>query len=349
MNEHPSIIDLRSDTVTVPTEQMRQAMFDAKVGDDVYGEDPTVNALQNYVAELLGKEAALYVPSGTMSNQIAIAVNTKSGDEIIAESNAHIFYYETAAPAFISRVMVRQLPSERGEIPIDAIKNAIRPDIYYFPVSSMICLENTHNRHGGSIISLSYIKEVEQIAKENKMIFHLDGARLWNACAATEISPKEYAHSFDSISVCLSKGLGAPVGSVLVGSKETIKHALKMRKILGGGMRQAGILAAAGLYAIKNNFPLIVNDHKNAKKFALAITETDLLTVNIDSVETNMVVFQLKAGISADTFVLNCKNEGVLLSGIGGQSIRCVFHLQINETAAIDAASIIKEVLLRMV
>jgi len=211
------MIDLRSDTVTKPTGAMLNAIVNAELGDDVYGEDPTVNKLQEYVANLLQKEDAIFVPTGTMSNQLGIKINTNPGDEVIIEKDAHIFFFETAAPSIISNIQMRTLPSELGEMDIKDIENAIRPDIYYFPKTTLICLENTHNRHGGTIISLDYIKQVHQIAKQNNINMHLDGARLWNAAVATKIPVCEYAKYFDTISVCLSKGLGTPAGSLLVG------------------------------------------------------------------------------------------------------------------------------------
>lgn len=337
------MIDLRSDTVTKPTEEMKKAMMMAEVGDDVYGEDPTVNELQEYTADLLGKEAALFVPSGTMSNQIGIKINTNDGDEIIAESEAHIYYYETAAPSLLSRVQFRLIDSERGEMNPEKVKAAIRPDVYYYPKTSMICVENTHNRHGGSVISLENTKQLKRIAEEHGMAFHLDGARLWNASAATGISEAEYVKDFDSISVCLSKGLGAPVGSVLVGTKEKMKQALKWRKILGGGMRQAGILAAAGLYALKENRQLLAKDHINAKTFAKILNNCEHLKVDMNSVKTNMIIFDFPNSLIADKLIKALANKGVLVSAVGVFSIRAVMHFQIEEKEAISAAEIITD------
>ncbi len=332
------MIDLRSDTVTKPSKEMMQAMMMAEVGDDVYGEDPTVNELQEYTADLLGKEAALFVPSGTMSNQIGIKINTNDGEEIIAESEAHIYYYETAAPSLISRVQFRLIDSERGEMDPEKVKSAIRPDVYYYPKTSMICVENTHNRHGGSVISLENTKQLKKIALEHNMTFHLDGARLWNASAATGITEAEYVKDFDSISVCLSKGLGAPVGSVLVGSKDKMKEALKWRKILGGGMRQAGILAAAGLYALKENRKLLPKDHINAKNFAKILNNCEHLTVDINRVKTNMIIFDFPKNISAEDYLNAISEKGVLVSAVGPHSIRAVMHFQIEEQEALKAA-----------
>ncbi len=335
------IIDLRSDTVTKPSNEMKKAMFMAEVGDDVYGEDPTVNELQEYTADLLGKEAALYVPSGTMSNQIGIKINTKDGDEIIAESEAHIYYYETAAPSLISRVQFRLIDSDRGEMNPDKVRSAIRPDVYYYPKTSMICVENTHNRHGGSIVSLENIKQLKLIADEYNMAFHLDGARLWNATAATGMSEADFVKDFDTISVCLSKGLGAPVGSVLVGTKEKMKEALKWRKILGGGMRQAGLLAAAGLYALKENRKLLLNDHSNAKSFAKILANCEHLSVNLERVKTNMIIFDFPKSIKAEILLDELRSKGVLVSAVGPFSVRAVTHFQISEQEALTAAETI--------
>ena len=303
------MIDLRSDTVTKPTTEMRQFMISAEVGDDVYGEDPSVNELQDYSADLFGKEAALFVPSGSMGNQLCIKVHTEPGDEIICESQAHIFYYETAAPSIISQVQCRCIHSERGEIPIDRIENAIRPSDYYFPVTKLVCLENTHNRHSGTIISSDYIKELSRFVKNKGRKFHLDGARLWTAAAMTNIELNEYGKYFDTLSVCLSKGLGAPAGSLVLGTKKDIEKARKWRKILGGGMRQSGILASAGLFAIKNHFHLLKNDNKNALLFSNAIQKNDFISIDISKVETNMVVFNLDTRIDISTFINECKME----------------------------------------
>ena len=339
------MIDLRSDTVTVPTEEMRQAIACAEVGDDVYGEDKTTNELQEYVAGLLDKEAALFVPSGTMANQIAIASQTHTGDEIIAESDSHIFYYETAGPAVISRVQVRCIPSQKGMMNPKDIESAIRTDEYYFPRTTLICLENTHNRHGGSVIELQYIREVRKIADAHGLKMHCDGARLWNACAAAGISPEEYAQPFDSVSVCLSKGLGAPVGSLIAGTAELIERAGKWRKILGGGMRQTGILASAGLHALRHHLPLLQLDNANARLFGEILRESTYIEVDLQRIETNMVVFKLNESINVSDFVGLCRTNGLLISGMGGNSIRAVFHFQVDENQAIKAANIIKFVI----
>lgn len=339
------MIDLRSDTLTVPTPEMRSYMSMAPVGDDVFGEDPTVNELQEYAAGLLGKEAALYVSSGVMGNQLAIAVNTNQGDEVIVEAESHIFVYETAAPSIISRVQLKCIASEKGMMEIDEIRNAIRPGDYYFPKTSLICLENTHNRHSGAVIDLDYIKAVGKLARDNSLKFHCDGARLWNACVARGISPAEYAEPFDTISVCLSKGLGAPVGSILAGGKKQIEAARKWRKILGGGMRQAGIIAAGGLYALRNNFDKLTETHHISRMFAEKLHDSGLVALDLNKSETNIVIFTLPEKINAYEFEDKCKSRGLLIIPFGKDMVRAVFHYQIDEKDATDAADIILGIL----
>jgi threonine aldolase len=339
------IIDLRSDTVTKPTNAMRQFMMNADVGDDVYGEDPTVNLLQTKVAELFGKEKALFVPSGTMSNQLSLRILTEAGDEVITDADAHIYYYETAAPSVLSQIQIRPVKSLKGEPDIDEIESSIRPDIYYFPKTKVISIENTHNRHGGSIVSLDYIQSIKSLADKYGLKTHLDGARIWNAHVATGIPLNKYAENFDTISVCLSKGMGAPIGSLIVSNQENIKKALKWRKIFGGGMRQAGIIAAAGIYAIDNNLGLIAEDHKNAKSFAISISEINGISCDVTRVETNIVVFNLAKYINPDIFVNECKRRGLLLSSIGGTAIRVVFHLQINNQMTENSVNMIQDLI----
>lgn len=339
------MIDLRSDTVTRPTDAMRKVIANAEVGDDVYGEDPSVNELQDYVADLFGKEAALFVSSGVMGNQLALKALTNPGDEVILESQSHIFYYETAAPAVISRVQLRPIESDDGMPSKELIKKSIRSSEYYFPKTTLICLENTHNRHSGAIISLDYIKEIKKLALENNIYFHCDGARIWNACTETGISPKDYAEPFETISVCLSKGLGAPVGSLLVGPKEVILKARKWRKILGGGMRQSGILAAAGLYAIKNHFHLLKQDHINAKKFSEIISESKFITIDLSKVQTNIVFFRVSNEINSKLLCDKLKEKKILIIPMEENSFRAVFHFQINpEQTEYSAKTIIETI-----
>ena len=258
-------IDLRSDTVTKPSREMRESMSSAEVGDDVYGEDPTVNLLQDKTADILGKEAALFVPSGVMANQLAIKTHTQPGDEVIVESDSHIFNFETAGASFLSNVQLHTLDGNHGILNAEQITQSIRSLVYYNPRTSLVCLENTHNKAGGTIYPIDEIKSISELARNRNIALHLDGARLWNASIASGIKPKEYARFFDTVSVCFSKGLGAPVGSALAGTREKIEKARKYRKIFGGGMRQAGILAAGALFALEYNRERLKEDHKKAK------------------------------------------------------------------------------------
>lgn len=336
------MIDLRSDTVTKPTPGMREIIAKAEVGDDVFGEDPSVNELQNFVADLFGKESALFVSSGVMGNQLAIKALTNPGDEVIVESQSHIFYYETSAPSIISRIQLRPLDSDDGMPSEKLIKKSIRPSDYYYPKTSLICLENTHNRHSGTIISLDYIKEIRKISLENNIYLHCDGARLWNACAETGISAKEYAKPFDTLSVCLSKGLGAPVGSMLLGSEEVIIKARKWRKILGGGMRQSGILASAGLYAIKNHYHLLKQDHINAKRFSEILSQSKYVNIDLSKVQTNIVYFRVSDEINSSLFLEKLRENKILLIPMENNFFRAVFHFQINfDQAEFSAKTIV--------
>ncbi|MCS7169684.1 MAG: low-specificity L-threonine aldolase [Candidatus Kapabacteria bacterium] len=332
------LVDLRSDTVTQPSEAMRRVMAQAEVGDDVFGEDPSVNALQEYVADLLGKEAALFVPSGVMGNQIALAVHCRPGDEVIVEAASHIFTYETAAPALIARVQLFCIPSAQGQMPLEALERAIRPPEYYFPRTALICLENTHNRHGGTVLPIEYIHGVAAIARRYKLALHGDGARLWNACAASGITPRQYAEPFDSVMISFSKGLGAPVGSALAGSRDFIAAARKWRKILGGGMRQAGILAAAALYALQHHRERLREDHEHARLFAQLLVESAVVELELERVQTNIVVFRYPSHVPFAAFAEVCRREGVLLSqGMPGFA-RAVFHLDVSRQQTIQAA-----------
>lgn len=334
-------IDLRSDTVTKPSEAMRKAMARAEVGDDVFGEDPTVNRLQEKVAELLGKEAALYVPSGTMSNQLALKTHTNPGDEVIVEKDSHIFNYETAAPSLLSGVQLNPVPGTRGLMTAAAVEEAIRPEVYYMMPTKLVCVENTHNRGGGTIYPMTLIDEIKDVAARHKLKYHLDGARLWNASVATGTEVSEYARRFDSVSVCLSKGLGAPVGSVLASTKEFINRAHRFRKIFGGGMRQVGILAAAGLYALEHNIQRLADDHEKAKTLAKVLQESPLYELDLKDVETNIVIFGIKQGLSIDKFISDLKSLGVLLSAGSAGKVRAVTHLDVSMADVKKAAGIL--------
>ncbi|MDZ7337074.1 MAG: low-specificity L-threonine aldolase [candidate division KSB1 bacterium] len=325
-------VDLRSDTVTKPTPGMREAMANAEVGDDVFGEDPTVNRLQEEVAELLGKEAALFVPSGTMSNQIAMKCHTLPGDEVILERDSHSFHYEGGGPAMLSGVQLHPLPGVRGVITAEQVAAAVRPADHHYPRTRLVCIENTHNRAGGTIFPLQTIREIRQVADRFGLRMHLDGARLWNAAVATGISEREYAAHFDSVSVCLSKGLGAPVGSLLAGSREFIDLAHRYRKIFGGGMRQVGILAAAGLYALAHHRQRVAEDHRRARRLAEALAEIPGLGVDLASVQTNMVFVDVgQTGMEAPQVVAAVRAQGVLCLALGPSVIRLVTHLDVDD------------------
>lgn len=316
-------------------------MANAEVGDDVFGEDPTINRLQEKVAELLGKESALYVPSGTMSNQLALKTHTSPGDEVIVERDSHIFNYETAAPALLSGIQLNPIPGVRGLMTAEAVEEAIRPGVYYMMPTRLVCVENTHNRGGGSIYPINLIDEIKQVTVRHNLKYHLDGARLWNASVATGIKVSEYAKFFDSVSVCLSKGLGAPVGSVLAGTKEYIDRAHRFRKIFGGGMRQAGILAAAGLYALENNVQRLAEDHEKAKAFARILCESQLYEVNLDHVESNIIIFGVRPPLSMNKLIADMKSLGVLLSAGSAGKLRAVTHLDVSMEDVKKAAGIL--------
>ena len=339
-------IDLRSDTVTKPSKAMREAMAEAEVGDDVYGEDPTVNKLQKKCAELTGKEAALYVSSGCMANQLAVKSQTNPGDEIIVESESHILNYETAAPAFISNVQVFPVQGVNGVYTADQIKKHIRPKAYYFPKTALICMENTHNRAGGTIFPIEEIKRIYELAQSEGIRIHIDGARIFNAYAETGIPVNEYAKYTDTISFCFSKGLGAPVGSILCSDAETIAKAHKYRKIIGGGMRQAGVIAAGALYALENNVERLKDDHKNAKFFAEEISKLNDIEIDMSTVQTNIVIFRLKRDENGiNKFKHDLKTKGVLISDGSYGSLRVVFHLDVSEEQAKEAAGVFKTLL----
>jgi len=342
----PDLIDLRSDTVTKPTPAMRRAMFEAPVGDDVFGQDPTVNALQEKAAALLGHEAALFVPSGTMANQLAIKILTRPGDEVLLEAGSHPFNFESGAAAVISGVQLHPLPGRRGLLSPEQITAAVRPDDPHFPPTRAVVLENTHNRGGGTVYPLAAVAAVRAAAQEKGLVMHLDGARLFNACAATGVKPAEYARHFETVSFCLSKGLGAPVGSVLAGSRDLIHQARRWRKVLGGGMRQAGILAAAGLYALDHHLQRLAQDHENAKLLAQGLTEIQGLVLDPDEVETNIVIFQVtRPGLTAPDLAARLKAEGVLVLAMGPDRIRAVTHLDVDTAGIRRAIEVMAEVM----
>lgn len=334
------LIDLRSDTVTKPSLPMRKAMADADVGDDVFAEDPTVLKLQEEVAAMLGKEAALYTPSGCMANQLAIAVHTTTGDEVILEADAHIFNYETTAASYLSRVQLMPVKAaDRGLLSAEDIQPFIREKAYYMPVTRLIALENTHNRAGGTVYPMERIREVGTLARKHGIAMHLDGARLWNACAFSGHAPKEYAEHFDTVSVCFSKGLGAPVGSALAGPKELIALARRFRKIWGGGMRQAGIIAAGALYALRNNRERLVEDHAKARRFAEIILDSSKhVQIDRNRVETNIVLLKIEGGPDLNHALGMMKEKGALLSLGSHGLLRAVTHLDVTMAECEKAA-----------
>jgi threonine aldolase len=324
-------IDLRSDTVTKPTPAMRKAMAEAEVGDDVFGEDPTVNALQEKVAHLLGKEAALFVPSGTMANQLSIKSHTQPGDEVIIEASSHPYNFEGGAGAALSGIQFNCLKGVRGILEASQIEEAIRPADHHFAVTKLICLENTHNRGGGSIYPLEKMAKIYRLTKSKGLRLHLDGARLWNASVATGIKPHEYAQCADSVSVCLSKGLGAPIGSLVAGSKPFIDHVHRFRKMFGGGMRQVGIIAAAGIYALDHHLKRLKEDHQNAKRLAVGLKEFKGVSIDPKHVETNIVIFDVaNTGMAGAQVAEAMKKEGVLVHAFGKTQIRLVTHLDVT-------------------
>jgi threonine aldolase len=319
-------IDLRSDTVTQPTDAMRQAMLHAEVGDDVYGEDPGVNALEAFGARLLGKQAALFVPSGTMSNLLAVMSHCQRGEGAILGNAAHIYRYEAQGSAVLGSVALQPLPMQRdGTLAFDDIKAALAPDDAHFVQTRLICLENTHN---GKVLPLSYLQEMGAFVAERGLKLHLDGARLFNAAVASETPVEVIAAPFDSISICLSKGLGAPVGSLQVGSHDFIARARRLRKMLGGGMRQAGILAQAGLFALEQHVTRLADDHRRAKRLAEGLAALPGIELDLSLVQSNMVFLRLHEGESAPLLAF-MKERGILFSGYG--ELRLVTHLQIND------------------
>ncbi len=338
------MIDLRSDTFTQPTGAMRDFMIKAEVGDDVFGEDPTANQLQQMMAELLGKEAALFVASGTQANQISINAHTQPGQEVICDYNSHIFNYESGAAGMLSGVQLHPLIGKYGHPSADQIEEVIRPADDHYPQTSLICLENTHNRAGGTIFPLEEIKKIAELAGRKGLRMHLDGARLWNAAAATGITLAEYASNFDSVALCFSKGLGAPVGSIVVGTHEFIRKAHRYRKAYGGGMRQIGILAAACLFAVENHFELLIGDHHHARMLAETFVSLPGFTVDLDKVETNIVIVDVSAtGKDAFEITRMLKEKGILVLPFSSTKIRLVTYLNLTHNDILQAIEILKK------
>ena len=337
-----AVIDFRSDTVTKPTAGMREAMFAAPVGDDVFGEDPSINLLEEKTAALFGMQAGLFCPSGTMTNQIAIKCHTQPGDEIICEENSHIYQYEGGGIAFNSLCSVKLLQGNTGRITANQVEQAIQPDDVHRPISRLVSLENTSNRGGGSCYDFAAIEAIRKTCTQHKLVLHLDGARVWNAMIAKNESPLQYGQTFDSISVCLSKSLGCPVGSVLIGNKDFIKKARRIRKVFGGGMRQAGFMAAAGVYAMDHHIERLKIDHDHAAALALAFQEKPFVKMVLP-VETNIVIFELKDHLPARDLVVQLKENNILAYAIAPNRVRLVTHLDISSDMIERTIEVVKK------
>lgn len=336
--------DFRSDTLTRPTDAMRRIMADAEVGDDVFGEDPTINRLQDLIAERLGKEAALYVPSGTMSNLIALRLHGRPGDEFLCEENCHVIQYEQAGHAQINGLGARTLVGDFGILPPEAWETLLRPADQHFARTRAIVLENTHNRGGGRIHAIQNIERTCQWATEHDLTSHLDGARLFNAVVASGVPADRWASHFNTVSICFSKGLGAPVGSALCGDRDWIAEARRIRKALGGGMRQAGVIAAAAIYALEHHVERLADDHANAQMLAEAVRQTEGLSLSPDIVDTNMVFFEVDESIStADAFIQRLTAQGVGMLALGPRRIRAVMHLDINAADILKMIDILRQ------
>lgn len=322
------LIDLRSDTVTKPSEDMLEHIRTAELGDDVFQEDPTVNKLEAFAAELFGKESGLFCPSGTMTNQIAIKAQTQPGNEVICEAGAHVYYYEAGGIASNSGCTTKTIEGERGVFTALQLKEALRPKDLHFPTTSLVSIENTCNRGGGKVFPTERIKEIKDVCTSHQLQLHLDGARIFNALSATNSQPQAIGKYFDTISVCLSKGLGAPIGSVLLGNSATISKARKIRKSLGGGMRQAGTIAAAGIYALENNINRLKDDHSLAKDLQQVLNNSNLVS-GVLPVETNIVVFELARKVNIEEFINHLKRNEIWAFQVGPKSVRFVTHMDL--------------------
>lgn len=338
-------LDFRSDTVTLPSEAMRKAMAEAELGDDVYGDDPNVNRLQDLAAEMTGKEAALFVPSGTMGNLAALLAHCQRGDEVIVGDQAHTYIYEAGGMAALGGIQPRVLRNlADGRLDLDDVRAAVRPDDAHFPITRLVALENTHNRCGGAILSPAYMREAGELARELGLVLHLDGARLFNASVALGVDVKELTDPADSVTFCLSKGLAAPVGSVLCGSKDFIRRAHRARKQLGGGMRQAGVLAAAGIVALTQMVERLDDDHGRARMLAKALGEYPEIEVESESPPTNMVYFRLRGADSGD-FHRRCAAAGLMFGAAGGGRYRMVTHFGIEDEDISSALAVLRATL----
>ncbi|EPR73656.1 L-allo-threonine aldolase [Winogradskyella psychrotolerans RS-3] len=320
------IIDLRSDTVTKPSKGMLDAMMSAQVGDDVFREDPTVNELEERLAKLFGKQKALFFPSGSMANQIAIKLHTNPGEQVICDKYAHIYNYEVGGVAFHSGASCKLIDGHRGMFTAEQVKEAINPSAYYYSQTSLVEVENTTNKGGGACWDFEELENIKNVCKTNNLGFHLDGARLWNAMVAKNETTMQYGQLFDTVSVCLSKGLGCPIGSVLIGDAEIMKKSLSLRKLFGGNMRQVGYLAAAGLYALDNNIERLADDHKRAKEIGAELSKLSIIR-KVEPIETNIVIFELNDGVDEAQFLNNLKEKNIHIIGMGSNKLRMVTHL----------------------
>lgn len=328
---HNMEINLISDTVTKPSHEMLQQMFRARVGDDVYKQDPSVNELEEAVAGLFGKEAGLFFPSGTMANQTAIKLHTQPGDELICDKWGHVYNYEGGGIAFNSGVSARLIDGDRGMITAQQVRDAINPpDFYHSPLTSLVCIENTTNKGGGACYDLQTLREIKEVCTQNNLKYHLDGARLWNALVAKRQHPKQFGELFDTVSICFSKGLGAPVGSVLVGSKADMNRALRIRKAFGGGMRQAGYLAAACMYALQHNVGRLEEDHRRAKQLGQLLSQLPWVK-SVEPVETNILIFSVRDGYNEAAVIEKLKQKSIFISSMGQGKLRIVTHLDYKE------------------
>ena len=337
------MIDLKSDTVTKPTPAMLEAIMSADVGDDVYKEDPTVNLLEKRLAELFGKEMALFFPTGSMANQAAIKLHTQPGEQLICDKWAHVYNYEGGGASFNSGVSCKLVDGHRGMITAkQVVENINPPDFYHSPLTSLVCLENTTNKGGGACYDFEEIKQIRKVCDEHNLGLHLDGARLFNALVAKGESPKQYGEVFDTISVCLSKGLGTPMGSVLIGDEKLMKNVMRVRKVLGGGMRQIGFMAAAGLYALENNVERLAEDHQRAQELAKTLSEQTYVK-EVEPVETNIIIFYLTEGINEVDFLKRLEDCGVIISGMGQGKLRIVTHLGYTQEMHETFTQVLKE------
>lgn len=324
-------IDLRSDTVTCPTKGMMEAIYNAKVGDDVYKEDPSVNALEEYVANFFGKEAALYFPTGSMANQAAIKLHTQPGEQLICDKWGHVYNYEGGGVSFNSGVSCKLVDGSRGKISAEMVEKAINPpDFYHSPKTSLVCVENTTNKGGGACYELDELQAIYKICKKHQLGYHLDGARIANAIVAKKQDPKEFGKLFDTITICLSKGLGAPIGTVLVGNKDVMQNAMRVRKVLGGGMRQVGFMAAAGLYGLQHQFDRLAQDHQKAQEIGELLCELEMIK-SVEPIETNIVIFYLKNIIDLKVFIKQLQELGIQISDMGEGKMRMVTHLDYTD------------------